>query len=268
MRTPFVFVAGLLALLLAAGPASAQGFGLDLSDETTSTPEEDSDAAESDISNTEMPDTGSLGLDLSGGMPAAVDLQPRFVLLGLEAPRRTPAKAVKRWQGWLEGVARRTGRVAVNRTVQDAEQTLGSDHASALRCAEASCFAEPADMLEADLVTTASLSRQGRSWTLRMWTYDRDRGVVEEAVVTGRSPRDSRFIREAGTTLGRRLTELARPRSLLKVSVNAPQAVVRAGERMLGLGNVEARLAPGEVALTVEAEDYQTFTRTVTLAPG
>jgi hypothetical protein len=62
--------------------------------------------------------------------------------------------------------------------------------------------------------------------------------------------------------------ELAKPRSLLKVSVNVSQAVVRVGPRMLGVGNVEAKLPPGEVQLVVEADEYSTYTKTLTLTPG
>jgi hypothetical protein len=92
--------------------------------------------------------------------------------------------------------------------------------------------------------------------------------VVETDEVTGRKPADSNFIRQAGAMLSKRVTELARPRALLKVSSNVSAAVVRVGERMLGVGTIEAKLPPGEVQLIVEADEYTPFTRTLTLTPG
>jgi hypothetical protein len=101
-----------------------------------------------------------------------------------------------------------------------------------------------------------------------LWTFDRDRGVVETDVVTGRKPTDSTFIRESGETLAKRVTALARPRAVLKVASNVSRAVVRAGSRVLGVGTVEAKLPPVETQLVVEADDYNTYTKTLTLTPG
>ncbi|WNG33507.1 PEGA domain-containing protein [Archangium violaceum] len=266
MRTPVVCVAGLLALALAAGPARAQeGLGLDLSggDSNTQTPNEQSQDSSEDAAQ----DSGNLGLDLSGGS-AGADLQPRFALVGLDTPERAGAAVAKRWVGWLQAQAFRTGRVVRAAETAEVRQQLESDYASALRCQESSCLSGPADTLDADLLTTARLALEDEGWTLRLWTYDRDRGVVETDVVTGRKPNDSNFIREAGAVLSKRVTELARPRALLKVSCNVSQAVVRVGERMLGVGNVEAKLPPGEVQLVVEADEYSTYTKTLTLASG
>lgn len=267
MRTPVVYVAGLLALALAAGPARAQegGLGLDLSgDSSTQSNEQPEDSGEGTSQ-----DAGGLGLglDLSGGTPG-VELQPRFALVGLDTPERAGAAVAKRWVGWLQAVALRTGRVVKASDPAGAREALAADYDSALRCEEASCLSGPAETLDVELLTTARLALEDGGWTLRLWTYDRDRGVVELDVVTGRKPNDSNFIREAGTVLSRRVTELARPRSLLKVSSNVPQAVVRVGERMLGVGNIEAKLPPGEVQLIVEADDYTPYTKTLTLAPG
>ena len=261
MRTPLVYVAGLLALALASGPARAQDLGLDLSEDSNTQqppPEQGEDPP---------PDSGSLGLDLSGGT-AGADLQPRFALVGLDTPERAGAAASKRWVGWLQSVAFKTGRVARASDPADARKQLGADYAGALRCSEASCLSAPADTLDADLLTTARLALEDGGWTLRLWTYDRDRGVVELDVVTGRKPTDSAFIREAGAVLTRRVTELARPRGLLKVTSNVPQAVVRVGSRLLGVGTIETKLPPGELQLVVEADDYAPFSKTVTLAPG
>lgn len=265
MRTPLVYVAGLLALALTAGPARAQGgFGLDLSDDSSPPANEQSEDSGEDMSQ----DSGSLGLDLSGGGTSGADLRPRFALVGLDTPERAGAAAAKRWLGWLQAVALRTGRVVKAADPAGAREQLGSDYASALRCGEPSCLSGPAETLDVELLTTARLALEDGGWTLRLWTYDRDRGVVETDVVKGRKPTDSNFIREAGAVLSRRVTELAQPRSMLKVSSNVSQAVVRVGERMLGVGNVEAKLPPGEVQLIVEADDYSTYTRTLTLVPG
>lgn len=265
MRTPVVCVAGLLALALAAGPARAQGgLGLDLSgDSNTQTPNEQSQDSSEDAAQ----DSGNLGLDLSGGS-AGADLQPRFALVGLYTPERAGAAVAKRWVDWLQEQALGTGRVVRAAETAEVRQQLESDYDAALRCEEASCLRGPADTLDADLLTTARLALEDEGWTLRLWTYDRDRGVVETDVVTGRKPNDSNFIREAGAVLSKRVRELARPRALLKVSCNVSQAVVRVGERMLGVGNVEAKLPPGEVQLIVEADEYSSYTKTLTLTSG
>ncbi len=274
MRTPVVYVAGLLAFALAAGPARAQegGLGLDLSgDSSTQSNEQSTEQPENSGEGTSQDAGGlGLGLDLSGGTAdtAGADLQPRFALVGLDTPERAGAAVAKRWVGWLQAVAFRTGRVAKASDPAGAREALAADYESALRCEEASCLSAPAETLDAELLTTARLALEDGGWTLRLWTYDRDRGVVETDVVTGRKPNDSNFIREAGAVLTKRVTELARPRSLLKVSSNVSQAVVRVGERTLGVGNIEAKLPPGEVQLIVEADDYSTYTKTLTLAPG
>jgi hypothetical protein len=266
MSKPFVFLSGLLALALAAGPAAAQDFGLDLSGETPADqPQQNTEEGES--TGSEDP-SGGMSLDLSTAPVDAADLRPRVVVLGLDTPDRAGAAAAKRWLRWLEGLARRNSQVAPGPTSQEAQQQLEGAYDTALRCEEASCFAEPAGTLDADLLVTSRLQQEGRSWVLRLWTYDRDRGVVEEDVVTGRSPKDSGFLKQSGNTLSQRLQELARPRAMLKVTANVPQAVVRVGERVLGVGNVEARLPPGEVALAVEAEGFESYTETLKLGAG
>ena len=264
MRTPLVYVAGLLALVLAMGPTPARaqgGLGLDLSDDsnTQQPPPEQGDET--------PPDSGSLGLDLSGGTSGA-DLQPRFALVGLETPERAGAAVAKRWVGWLQSVVFKTGRVAKGSDPADAKKQLGTEYTPALGCHEASCLSGPADTLDTDLLTTARLALEDGGWTLRLWTYDRDRGVVEMDEVTGRKPNDGAFFKEAGAVLARRITALAKPRSMLKVSSNVGAATVRVGSRMLGVGNIEAKLPPGEAQLVVEADDYTTYTKTLTLVPG
>ncbi|ATB30861.1 PEGA domain-containing protein [Melittangium boletus] len=262
MHNRFVYGALLLALVWASGPARAQdegGFGLDLSGD--STPQAPLEQGEEP-----PPDTGSLGLDLSTG-PSA-ELQPRLAFVGLETPERAGAAVSKRWLAWLQSAAFRTGRVVRAADPAEARKQLAADYASVVRCHEAACVTNAAETLDADLLTTARLALEDGGWTLRLWTYDRDRGVVEMDVVTGRKPAESAFFREAGAALAKRVTELARPRTLLKVSCNVSQAVVRVGERMLGVGNVEAKLPPGEVQLVVEADEYTTSTQTLTLVPG
>ncbi|MET0404351.1 MAG: PEGA domain-containing protein [Cystobacter sp.] len=259
MRNPFVFLA--VALALASGPVGAQGgFGLDLSAD----PNAPATQEQSDSSQEAPPDSGNMGMDLGTGS----ELQPRLAFVGLDTPERAGAAAAKRWVGWLQGAAFRTGKVVRAADPVEARKELGEDYAQTLRCTEASCLKSAADTLDADLLTTARLSLEDEGWTLRLWTFDRDRGVVETDVLTGRKPTDSTFIREAGETMARRVTTLARPRAMLKVASNVSRAVVRVGERVLGVGTVEAKLPPGEQQLVVEADDYNTYTNTVTLVPG
>jgi hypothetical protein len=52
------------------------------------------------------------------------------------------------------------------------------------------------------------------------------------------------------------------------VASNVSRAVVRVGSRVLGVGTVEAKMPPGDNQIVVEADDYNTYTKTVTLAPG
>ncbi len=262
MPNRFVLSGALLLALLALAPAPARaqgGFGLDLSGD--STPQAPLEQGEEP-----PPDSGSLGLDLSSGPNA--ELQPRLAYVGLDTPERAGAAVSKRWVGWLQSAAFRTGRVVRAADPAETRKQLGAEYAALVRCQEAECMKAAADTLDADLLTTSRLALEDDGWTLRLWTYDRDRGVVETDTVTGRKPADSAFIREAGTVLARRVTELARPRALLKVTCNVSQAVVRVGERMLGVGSVEAKLPPGEVQLIVEADDYTPSTRTLTLVPG
>ncbi|HZI09813.1 MAG TPA: PEGA domain-containing protein [Myxococcus sp.] len=277
MRIPVVYVAGLLALALAGGPARAQegGLGLDLSGDANTQPQQPPpDSTEGPPQEGTPPDSGNMGMDLSGGldlsgaMGPGADLMPRFVFLGLETPDKAGAAVAKRWMGWLQSQALRTGQVAAGPDAAEARQQLEGEYETALRCGDGDCFRAPADTLDADLVTTGRLALEDGRWTLRLWTYDRDRGVVETDEVSGRKPADGNFIRQAGAMLAKRVTELARPRALLKVSSNVSAAVVRVGERMLGVGTIEAKLPPGEVQLIVEADDYTPFTKTLTLTPG
>lgn len=131
-------------------------------------------------------------------------------------------------------------------------------------------MAEPADTLDAELLVTARLAREGKQWALHLWTYDKDHNTVAEDVLTGRNPRDAKFMRSAAEAVAKRVQELGRQRAKLKVSVNVPQAVVRLGDKTLGVGNIEARLPPssGEVKVSVEADEYSAFSKMVTLNPG
>ncbi len=252
MRIPAAPFTALLALALLAPPSWAQegGLGLDL---TTDSP----------------PEAQSLdmGLDLRPSDPNA-ELLPRFALVGLHAPERAGAQQAASWFEALEREALASSGVAQASDLQGTRERLENGYAAAVRCAEAACFAEPAELLDADLLTTARLSLEDAGWTLRTWTYDRDRRAVHEDFVTGRNPRDEDFLAEATAMLARRLTALARPRAMLTVNVNVPQAVVKVGERILGVGNVEARLPPGTMPLEVSADEYGTATRTLDLQPG
>jgi hypothetical protein len=277
MRIPVVYVASLLALALAGGPARAQegGLGLDLSGDANTQPQQPPpDSSEGTPTEGTPPDSSGMGMDLSGGLDLSgavgpgADLMPRFVFLGLETPDKAGAAVAKRWMGWLQSQALRTGQVTAGADPAEARQQLEGEYETALRCGDGACFRTPADTLDADLVTTGRLALEDGRWTLRLWTYDRDRGVVETDEVSGRKPADGNFIRQGGAMLAKRVTELARPRALLKVSSNVSSAVVRVGERMLGVGTVETKLPPGEVQLVVEADDYTPFTKTLTLTSG
>lgn len=265
MRNSVLSLAALLALVL-AGPARAQeGLGLDLSGET-STPQEEQDSSGEDSGSTEpLPEEG-LGLQVEPGVEGA--LLPRFALVGLEATERIGAPAWRQWTGLLRGAALRTGKVSAGADPRESQQALEGSYQQVLRCELAECLREPAETLDADLLTVARLSKEGRTWRLRLVTYDRDRAEVEVDEVTGRNPRDKRLLRQGATALAQRLEALARPRALLKVNTNLAQAVVRMGDRILGVGSVEVRLPPGPVSLTVEADGFDPVNRSLELAPG
>jgi hypothetical protein len=62
--------------------------------------------------------------------------------------------------------------------LKEVREKLAGGYAAALRCGEASCLAEAADTLEADLLVTSRLALEDDGWTLRLWTYDRDRKLL------------------------------------------------------------------------------------------
>ncbi len=263
MRTPAVPLTGLLALALVAAPAQAQ-LGLDLSDET----EAPESTEEQEVPAEEAAPMG-MGLDLSGDVKPSPELLPRVVFLGMDTPERAGAAQASRWLKALTRALEGTSSRAVpGATPGEARERLVEGYGAALRCAEASCLAEPAETLDADLLLTSRLALEDEGWTFRLWTYDRDRNQVEVEAVTGRSPRDSKFIRASMALLADRVKAQARPRALLRVNVNVPHAVVRLGERTLGVGSVERRVAPVESSLIVEADEYAPFARTVPLRPG
>jgi len=264
MRTSGVPLSALLALVLAlalaAPSAHAQedqgGMGLDLSGGDTS---QETPAGE------EQP--GAIGLDLSGDTSNA-ELLPRVVLLGLDTPERAGAAVAPRWLRALYVAVRSNDQWVLSAPLKEVREKLGEGYAAALRCGEASCLAEPAETLDAELLVTARLAMEDDGWTLRLWTYDRDRNTVEMDALTGRSPRDAKFQKAGAALLTQRVRGLARQRAILQVKVNVPQAVVRLGEKTLGVGNVEARVAPGEANLIVEADEFSSYAKTITLKPG
>jgi hypothetical protein len=266
MRTFGVPRVGLFALVLAlAAPAArAQeeqgGMGLDLSGDDTSQSDPEAPAE-----GEEQP--GSIGLDLSGDT-ANAELLPRVVLLGLDTPERAGAAMASRWLRAFYTAIRTHDRWVLSAPLKEVREKLADGYAAALRCGEASCLAEPADTLEADLLVTSRLALEDDGWTLRLWTYDRDRKTVETDVLTGRSPRDAKFQKAGAELLAQRIQGLARKRAILQVKVNVPQAVARLGDRMLGVGNIEVNVAPGEANLIVEAEGFSSFAKTLTLQPG
>ncbi len=296
MRPSVVTLCGLLLLAVGAAPARAQdqgGFGLDLSGDTAPKPEEaappekDPGAekpagakkgsrsrkgsrktpAEAPV---DAPTADPLGsLNLGGALSSSSsDLLPRLVLVGLDTADKTGAAAANRFLTALTRAAKDTGQVALETGFAQARKRLAGNYSATVRCAEAACLAGTADALDADLLVTGRLAREGRVWTLRLRTYDRDRNAVAEDEVMGKGPRDAKFLGAASDTLASRVREQARPRAKLKMSVNVPQAVVSAGERTLGVGSIEVRMPPGEVKLSVEADGFSSFSKTVTLAPG
>ena len=266
MRTFGVSLTGrlVLALALAAPPAHAQdeqgGMGLDLSGEDTSQSDQEAPAA-----GEEQP--GSIGLDLSGDT-ASTELLPRVVLLGLHTPERAGAAQASKWLRAFYTAIRTNDQWALSAPLKEVREKLADGYPDALRCTEASCLGEPADTLEAELLVTSRLALEDDGWTLRLWTYDRDRKKVETDVLTGRSPRDAKFQKAGAELLAQRIQGLARKRAILQVKVNVPQAVARLGDRMLGVGNFEVNVPPGEVNLFVEAEGFSSFAKTITLTPG
>jgi hypothetical protein len=266
MRTFGVPLVGLFALVLTVAAPSARaqedqgGMGLDLSGEGTSQPEQETPAA-----GERQP--GSIGLDLSGDT-ANTELLPRVVLLGLDTPERAGAAMASKWLRAFYVAIQTNDQWVLSSPLKEVREKLAEGYAAALRCGEASCMAEPADTLEADLLVTSRLALEDDGWTLRLWTYDRDRMQVETDVLTGRSPRDAKFQKAGAELLAKRVQGLARKRAILQVKVNVPQAVTRLGDRMLGAGNIEVNVAPGEANLIVEAEGFSSFAKTITLKPG
>jgi hypothetical protein len=234
--------------------------GLDLSGEDTTQSDQETPAP-----GEEQP--GSIGLDLSGDT-GSTELLPRVVLLGLHTPERAGAAMASRWLRGLYTASRTNDQWVLSAPLKEVREKLADGYTAALRCEEASCLAEPADTLEADLLVTARLALEDDGWTFRLWTYDRDRKQVETDVLTGRAPRDAKFQKAAAELLAQRIQGLARKRAILQVKVNVPQAVSRLGERMLGVGNLEVNVAPGEANLIVEAEGFSSFAKTIALRPG
>ncbi|WP_225408679.1 PEGA domain-containing protein [Stigmatella hybrida] len=257
MRTSAVGFALLLMLALASA-AQAQGMGLDLSG--SEPPPTDSDSEDTG-------DPGAVGMDLSADT-AGAELLPRAVILGLDTPERAGAAVAGRWLRGLYGAVRGVGGVALGASLKETKERLSDGYETALKCTSASCLAEPSETLDANLLVTARLALEDDGWTFRLWTYDHDRGVVETDSLTGRNPKDAKFQQGGARLLADRLKSLAKPRSVLKVNVNVSQAVVRLGEKTLGVGSLEARVPPVESTLTVEAEEYSTYTKKLSLKPG
>jgi hypothetical protein len=259
-----------LALALAAPAARAQeGQGMEL-DLTDSAPKREGQGKmELDLTESapKQGPSGEFSMDLTSELTKA-ELLPRVVLLGLDMPQRSGTAIATKWLKRLYAAIRTNELWVLSAPPKEVREKLGGGYAAALRCQESSCLAESADTLEADMLVTARLTLEDKGWTLRLWTYDPDHGRVEMDVLTGRSPRELKFQKAGAKLLARRIKGMARPRSILKVYVNVPQAVVRLGERTLGVGSIEARVAPGEANLTVDADEYSSFTKTISLTPG
>ncbi|WP_224242967.1 hypothetical protein [Hyalangium gracile] len=210
---------------------------------------------------------GSIGLDLSGDV-SNPGLRPRVALLGLDTPERAGAAVASRWLKGLYAAARSNDKWVLGSALKEVRSKLGSGYAATLRCTEASCMAESAETLDADLVVTSRLALEDDGWTFRLWTYNRDRNRVETDSVSGRNPRDVKFQKAAADLLAQRLQGLAKPRAILAVKVNVPQAVVRLGDKTLGVGNLERNVPPVEAALIVEADGFTSYNKPVALKPG
>ncbi|WP_224365012.1 PEGA domain-containing protein [Hyalangium versicolor] len=250
-----------LSLVLVASPAGAQeGMGLDLSG--SDTPQSDSqESTEGDAPQ------GGMGLDLNSE-DSPPDLLPHVVLLGMDTPERAAASVASLWLKELFRAARSNEQWMLTTPPREVREKLGDGYTAALTCAEASCLAEPADTLEADLLVTSRLALEDEGWTFRLWIFDRDGNTVVKDWVTGRNPQDGKFMSAAAELLGERLKALARLRALLVVTVNVPQAVVRLGDKTLGVGSLERTLPPGQATLIVEADEFPTYSKTITLKPG
>ncbi len=257
-----------LSLVLTAPSAGAQqgqgGMGLDLSGSDTSQSDSDENSGTPAAGEEQA---GNIGLDLSGEV-AHSELLPRVVLLGLQTPERPGAAMAARWLKGLYTAARSNEQWVLSSPLKEVREKLGDGYAAALGCSQASCLAEPADTLDADLLVTARLALEDGGWSFRLWTYNRDSNKVETDVVTGRSPRDVKFQKAGAELLAQRLKGLARQRATLSVKVNVPQAVVRLGEKSLGSGSLERRVPPGEANLVVEADEFTPYKKTITLKPG
>jgi hypothetical protein len=218
-------------------------------------------------SNSGQEQPGEFSLDLTSELTRA-ELMPRVVLMGLDMPERSGSAVATKWLRRLYTAIRTNDQWVLSAPLKEVREKLGGGYTAALRCQEAECLAESADTLEADLLVTARLALEDKAWTLRLWTYNPDDGKVEMDVLKGRSPRELKFQKAGARLLARRVKGLARLRSILKVTVNVPQAVVRLGERTLGVGTLEARVPPGVANLTVEADEFTSFAQTITLTSG
>jgi hypothetical protein len=256
MSLPGAPLTGLLLLVVSLGASGAQaqqgqgGLGLDLSDTTT---------------GQESP--GEFSLDLTSELTRE-ELMPRVVLLGLDVPQRSGTAVASKWLKRLFTAIRTNDQWVLSSPPKEVREKLGGGYTAALRCQEASCLAESAETLEADLLVTARLALEEKAWTLRLWTYNPDDGQVQMDVLTGRSPRELKFQKAGAKLLARRIKALARLRAILRVNVNVPQAVVRLGERTLGVGSLEARVPPVEANLIVEADEFTSYSQPVTLISG
>ncbi|WP_224365014.1 PEGA domain-containing protein [Hyalangium versicolor] len=256
-----------LSLMLVAPVVGAQqggGMGLDLSG-SDSSQSDTTENPESPAGGDEQP--GSIGLDLSGEVSNS-ELLPHVALVGLDTPERAGAAVAGKWLKGLFTAARSNAQWVMNTPLKAVREKLGKEYGATLRCAQANCFADAAETVEADLLVTTRLALEDDGWTFRVWTYDRDRNRVETDSVTGRTPRDVKFQKAGADLLSQQLKRLARLRSIIVVKVNVPQAVTKLGDKTLGVGNIQRNVPPGESTLLVEADGFTTYNKPVTLKPG
>lgn len=234
---------GVLLLLGGAAPAAAQGFGLDLSEETPA----------------ETP-AQSFGLDLSGPelRPTAAVVGARFGEEG--APASFDASLVKALAS--------TGRFSrVLGPAEVAEKLGDADEALAARgCMEDACAIQLANQFDVDVVLFAQAPARGRGETT-LALYSRDTRALERMSATNAVSRGS-LAPGAADALASAIEPFTSPRALLKLTVNVEEATAKLGERTLGQGNLEVPITPVPDVLRVSAPGYTTWEQDVSASPG
>lgn len=281
-----------LCVVLAAAlalPASAQEFGLDLTDSTQSAPApkpkrrpkrkprvepppapspEDSPAVSIE------PSDGQFGLDLSA--PSSPDLRPTLVVLGVgikpaaegASPSEADGALARRTASTLLAEAGKEGRFRII-TPDEARERLGDGYEAALQCSEASCFEQALEMLDAERALGAQVMvGGGQEVSVRLNGFSRGKGEVETTDVGSGGPPRPAFQQAIAADAQRLLGSLSTLLAQLKLTTNVPDATVNLGERTLGAGSLEAQVSAGRHTLRLIAAGHAPFERDITLEPG